>query len=208
MKRVADFERNGTAIGKYCDSRHGIATLSNKTYIFTPVEEDEIYYHLSKNGRVYRIEKDICRDIVNSNKFNSNITLDEIKEKVIFPYRMDAEGRMEVIPLEELRLQYPCAFQYLLSQRDELKKRDKGKQEKYPAWYAFGRTQSMILPRYKLFFPKIANHSLTCVLSNDPDLLLYNGMAFVSDNREQLQVLQKVMQSSVFWSYVTANAKP
>ena len=115
---------------------------------------------------------------------------------------------MEVIPLEELRLQYPCAFQYLLSQCDELKKRDKGKQEKYPAWYAFGRTQSMILPRYKLFFPKIANHSLTCVLSDDPDLLLYNGMAFVSDNREQLQVLQKVMQSSVFWSYVTANAKP
>ena len=208
MKRVADFERNGTAIGKYCDSRHGIATLSNKTYIFTPMEEDEIYYHLSKNGRVFRIEKDICRDIVNSNKFNSNITLDEIKEKVIFPYRMDVEGRMEVIPLEELRLQYPCAFQYLLSQRDELKKRDKGKQEKYPAWYAFGRTQSMILPRYKLFFPKIANHSLTCVLSDDPDLLLYNGMAFVSDNREQLQVLQKVMQSSVFWSYVTANAKP
>ena len=66
----------------------------------------------------------------------------------------------------------------------------------------------MILPRYKLFFPKIANHSLTCVLSDDPDLLLYNGMAFVSDNREQLQVLQKVLQSRVFWSYVVTNAKP
>lgn len=208
MHHVADYERNGIAIKDYCDSRHGIATLSNKTYIFTPIGEDEAYYFLSKNGRVYSVERTICRDIVNSNKFNSGVTLDEIKEKVIFPYRLGAEGRMEVIPLGEFRLHYPNAFSYLQSQRDELKKRDRGKQEKYPVWYAFGRTQSMILPRNKLFFPKIANHSLKCVLSDDPDLLLYNGMAFVSDNREQLQVLQKVLQSRVFWSYVKTNAKP
>lgn len=208
MRHAADYERNGIAIGDYCDSRHGIATLSNKTYIFTPIGEDDTCYHLSKKGRVYRVEKGICRDIVNSNKFNSDVTLEEIKEKVIFPYRMGAEGRIEVIPLGEFRLHYPNAFSYLQSQRDELKKRDKGKQEKYPVWYAFGRTQSMILPRYKLFFPKIANHSLKCVLSDDPDLLMYNGMAFVSDNREQLQVLQKVLQSHVFWSYVMTNAKP
>ena len=208
MHHVADYERNGVAIRDYCDSRHGIATLSNKTYIFTPIGEDDTCYHLSKNGRVFRVEKGICRDIVNSNKFNSDVTLEEIKEKVIFPYRMGADGRMEVIPLDEFRGHYPNAYNYLQSQRDELKKRDKGKQEKYPVWYAFGRTQSMILPRYKLFFPKIANHSLTCVLSDDPDLLLYNGMAFVSDNREQLQVLQKVLQSRVFWSYVVTNAKP
>lgn len=208
MRHAADYERNGIAIGDYCDSRHGIATLSNKTYIFTPIGEDETCYHLSKNGQVYRVEKGICRDIVNSNKFNSDVTLEEIKEKVIFPYRLGAEGRMEVIPLDEFRGHYPNAYNYLQSQRDELKKRDRGKQDKYPVWYAFGRTQSMILPRYKLFFPKIANHSLTCVLSDDPDLLLYNGMAFVSDNREQLQVLQKVLQSRVFWSYVVTNAKP
>ena len=208
MHHVADYERNGIAIGDYCESRHGIATLSNKTYIFEPIGEDEAYYYLSKNGRVYSVERTICRDIVNSNKFNSDVTLGEIKEKVIFPYRMGAEGRMEVIPLEEFRLHYPNAYMYLESQRDELKKRDRGKQEKYPVWYAFGRTQSMFLPRYKLFFPKIANHSLKCVLSDDPDLLLYNGMAFVSDNREQLQVLQKVLQSHIFWSYVMTNAKP
>ena len=105
-------------------------------------------------------------------------------------------------------MQYPHVFSYLTSQYEELKKRDKGNQNKYPVWYAFGRTQSMILPRYKLFFPKIANHSLKCVLSDDPDLLLYNGMAFVSDNCEQLRVLQKVLQSRIFWSYVMTNAKP
>lgn len=208
MMHIADYERNGIAIQDYCDSRHGIATLSNKTYIFTPIRQDKTCYYLSKNGRTYKVEKAICRDIVNSNKFNSDVTLEEIKEKVIFPYRMRENGRMDVIPLGEFRLHYPNAFSYLQSQRDELKKRDKGKQKKYPVWYAFGRTQSMILPRYKLFFSKIANHSLKCVLSDDSNLLLYNGMAFVSDNHEKLQVLQKVLQSDIFWSYVTTNAKP
>ena len=207
-KQVAGFEQNGTPIGDYCHSRHGIATLSNKTYIFTPIGEDVRYYHLRKDGRTYRIEKGICRDIVNSNKFNSDVTLHEIKEKVIFPYRMGADGRMEIIPLDEFRRHYPQTFRYLTSQYDELRKRDKGHQDNYPTWYAFGRTQSMILPRYKLFFPKIANHSLQCVLSDDSDLLLYNGMAFVSDDLEQLQVLQRVLQSVIFWSYVKANAKP
>lgn len=207
-KRVQDFEKGGIAVGDYCASRHGIATLSNKTYIFTPIGDDDTCYYAVKNGCLYRVEKTICRDIVNSNKFNSNVTLEQIKEKVIFPYRMGEGGRMEIIPLEEFRRVFPNAFHYLKSQYGELKKRDKGHQENYPVWYAFGRTQSMILPRYKLFFPKIANHSLQCVLSDDPNLMLYNGMAFVSENREKLLILQRVLQSNIFWSYVIANAKP
>ena len=42
----------------------------------------------------------------------------------------------------------------------------------------------------------------------DPHLLLYNGMAFVSDDLRQLQVLKCFMESDVFWQYVSSNAKP
>ena len=78
----------------------------------------------------------------------------------------------------------------------------------YPAWYAYGRTQSLVMPRYKLFFPKIANKSLQCVLVDDAQLLLYNGMAFVSDDLQRLKVLKCFMESDVFWTYVSSNAKP
>lgn len=57
-------------------------------------------------------------------------------------------------------------------------------------------------------FPKIANKSLQCELRDDPHLLLYNGMAFVSDDLRQLQVLKCFMESDVFWQYVSSNAKP
>ena len=38
--------------------------------------------------------------------------------------------------------------------------------------------------------------------------MLYNGMAFVNDEKETLQVLQKVLESKLFWNYVVANSKP
>ena len=72
-------ETVGVSLAKYCQSRHGIATLSNKTYIFRPIREDENFYYLEKDDNVYQIERDICKDIVNSNKLNSDRCLDDIK---------------------------------------------------------------------------------------------------------------------------------
>lgn len=64
-------EAVGIQIKDYCPSRHGIATLSNDTYIFKPIAENERYYTLESDGVRYSIERGICRDIVNPNKLNS-----------------------------------------------------------------------------------------------------------------------------------------
>lgn len=50
-------ESVGIPLFKYCQTRHGIATLSNKTYIFSPVKEDDVFYYLEKNNVIYPIEK-------------------------------------------------------------------------------------------------------------------------------------------------------
>lgn len=204
---VRQMESTGIPIGKYCQSRHGIATLSNKTYIFKPVAEDDNYYYLeSKDGR-YPIEKAICRNVINSNKLNSEVSFESIIEKLIFPYCIN-EGRATIIEESVMKTIFPYTYTYLLSQRKQLATRDKGKTDKYPTWYAYGRTQSLIMPRYKLFFPKFANKPLHCVLKDDADLMLYNGVAFVSDDLEKLQVLKSILDSDLFWSYLVKNAKP
>lgn len=195
-------------IGRYCPSRHGIATLSNKTYIFKPISTDAHFYSFRKDGVLYKVERGICKDIVNSNKLNSDVAFESIVEKVIFPYRRTATGTVQIIPENEFQYHYPSAYAYLRSQRAKLEKRDNGHTEKYPAWYAFGRTQSLVLPRYKLFFPKIANRPPRCILIDNPDLLLYNGMAFVNDNVEILHNIQEIIESADFWEYVTLNGKP
>ena len=39
-------------------------------------------------------------------------------------------------------------------------------------------------------------------------MLIYNGMVFVSEEPEPLQILQKVLESNLFWNYVITNSKP
>ena len=116
---------------------------------------------------------------------------------MIFPYYIK-DGQAIIIGESELRITFPYTYTYLLSQREQLAERDKGKTDKYPTWYAYGRTQSLIMPRYKLFFPKFANKPLHCVLRDDADLMLYNGVAFVSDDLEKIQVLKSILDSDLF----------
>ena len=200
-------ESVGVPLAKYCQSRHGIATLSNKTYIFNPIRESGDFFYLEKDNMEYPIEREICKDIVNSNKLNSDKCLNDIKHKVIFPYQIQ-DGKAVLIDEDDMRRKFPMTYAYLVSQREILAGRDKGKGGDYPVWYAYGRTQSLVMPAVKMFFPKIANKPLHCVIVNDPNLWLYNGMAFVGDDERKLKVLQKILESSIFWNYVVANSKP
>ena len=206
-KVASKLESVGIPLAKFCQSRHGIATLSNKTYIFTPIDENDKFYYLEKETHIYQVEKEICKDIVNSNKLNSDISLDKIKHKVIFPYQL-CDGKAFLIDENVMTHKYPMTYKYLESQRDELARRDKGKGKDYPVWYAYGRTQSLVMPSIKLFFPKIANKPLHCALVNAPNLLLYNGMAFVGEDERKMRILQKIFESNIFWNYVVANSKP
>lgn len=207
ISNINRIENVGTPIGVFCSSRHGIATLSNNTYIFSPIYEDNEYYYLVKNDNEYKIEKNICRHIINSNKFNSEILFNDILEIIIYPYNK-INGKIEIIDEFTMANRYPYAYSYLCDMKETLLARDKGKAKNYPVWYAYGRTQSLIMPKYKLFFPKIANKRLRCQIVDDSDLLLYNGMAFVNNNLRPLLILQKFIESDFFWSYVTKNSKP
>lgn len=204
---TAAIEAVGIQIKDYCPSRHGIATLSNDIYIFNPVSADERYYYLERDGIKYPIERGICRDIVNPNKLNSIEDLYALYEKVIYPYHIE-NGRAIVYTPGEMRNVFPQAYAYLRAKRPILLGRDKGDINDYPQWYAYGRTQSLVMPRYKLFFPKFANKSLRCAICDAPDLMFYNGLAFISKDERKLLILKAIIESKLFWKYIQTNGKP
>lgn len=206
-KHSNQLEAIGQPLKKFCQSRHGIATLSNKTYIFKPIYEDDYYFYLKKDNVIYPIERNICKSIVNSNKLNSDIPLELIKHQIIYPYHT-CDGKAVLISENIMKSDYPKAYAYLVSQKNVLYDRDRGKGKDYPVWYAYGRTQSLVMPSIKLFFPKIANKQLHCVIVNDSNLLLYNGMAFVGEDERKMRILKAILESEIFWNYVTANSKP
>ena len=203
-KTIFKIESTGIPFGKLYQTRHGIATLKNDIYIFKPVDEDKDYFYL-QNGSLYKVEKGICKDIVNSNKLSREVSLNMLKEKVIFPY--DHQEKPKLLKEELIEDKYPEAYKYLQNKRKALDQRDKGKGN-YENWFAFGRTQSLDKIKNKMFFPKYSDRTPNFIINLDEDLLFYNGLAVVGSSETEMKIIRKVMESSVFWYYIKTTSKP
>ena len=68
------------------------------------------------------------------------ITTGRDDKYIIYPYN---DG--EIIDEETFKYNNPKTYNYLLENKDELAKRDRGK-KKYPMWFAYGRKQSIKIP--------------------------------------------------------------
>lgn len=198
-------ESTGKPFGEIFKTRHGIATLKNNIYIFKPIHQDSKYYYIEQNGITFKIEKDICRDIINSNKLSSNYSLDELVEKIIFPYTNEINPK--IIPEKTFKKSFPSTYKYLLANKITLSTRDKGNKT-YPSWYAYGRTQSLQSIKNKLFLPKITNSSPYSIISSDENLMFYNGIAIVGHSCRELLFIQKIIGSRLFWYYISKTSKP
>ena len=203
-KTISKIESTGIPFGDLYQTRHGIATLKNDIYIFRPIDEDENYFYL-QNGSLYRIEKGICKDIVNSNKLSRKISLNNLKEKVIFPYNQQLKPKL--IEEELMKETFPEAYKYLQNKRKVLEERDKGKGN-YENWFAFGRTQSLEKIKNKMFFPKYSDRTPNFIINSDDDLLFYNGLAVVGSSETEMKIIKKIMESNIFWYYIKTTSKP
>lgn len=201
---ISRIENIGKPFSELFTTRHGIATLKNDIYIFKPIAEDSDYYYL-KNETIYPIEKNICKDILNSNKLSRKADFDTLLEKVIFPYTNEIKPK--ILEEEFLKNTFPMAFEYLKNKRQILSKRDKGNGQ-YEQWFAFGRTQSLEKIDNKLFFPKYSDQTPSYLRSNDPNLLFYNGQAVIGHTEEEMTLVQKIMESRLFWYYIKSTSKP
>lgn len=194
--------------GKRLDSwkiRNGLATLKNELYFFIPSTEDTDFYFREYRGNTYRIEKNICIDVAKPNIIKNEAELALKGEKAIFPYVLKEEAFL-CYSEEEMQNMFPYAYDFLREYKEELANRDKGK-GKYPAWYAYGRTQGMNNMGKKLLIPYIGCEPIAVMCSN-PKMLFYCGYALISENEEELKILKKFLESDAFWYYICSTSKP
>lgn len=207
LETISKIESTGIPLGEKFPIRNGLATLSNDIFIFKPVDEDEKYFY-RQNGKLHKIEKEICRDIIKPNRLKSESEITDLKEQIIFPYYQNNEntGRKKVLDEEFLKANYPNAYSYLKGNKEQLLNRDKGKNKKYK-WYEFGRTQALNDFGKKLLFPYMAGQPYF-VYSDQNDLLLYAGYALYFDSERELKVLKMILESDIFWYYIKQTSKP
>lgn len=203
---INKIETTGKKLGNCFDIKNGFATLKNDIFLFTPINEDEHCYYFKKNGVFSCIEKSICRDAIKPNTLKNEGEIISKTEKLIFPYSLAVNKTVCIINEDKMKQEFPLAYKYLSNHKPILNQRDKGKRD-YETWYAFGRNQAITISGYKLLFPYISNIPYF-VYSNQKDLLFYNGYALVSENEEDLLIAQKVLNSKLFWFYITKTSKP
>ncbi len=214
LKTINKIEKTGIPLGDKFPIRNGLATLSNDIFIFKPVDEDEDYFY-HQNGKLHKIEKGICRDVIKPNRLKCESQIPDLKEQIIFPYYQGnlqanlfgfKSNKKIVFDEKYFKEHFPKAHEYLEGNKEQLLNRDKGKNKKYK-WFEFGRTQALNDLGKKLLFPYMAGQPYF-VYSDQDDLLLYAGYAVYFDSERELKVLKRILESKVFWYYIKKTSKP
>ena len=205
FKNIQLIQNAGTHLGDMVNIKGGLATLQNSIYIFSPTDEDDIYFYIERDGEKHKIEKAICRNVIKPNKLKKEEDIDRLMEKIIFPYLVTDEVA-KVMEEDYFKVSYPFAYNYLMGYKTLLLQRDKGKETSY-VWFEYGRSQALNHYGEKILFPMMSNRS--CFLHTaDSDLMIYCGYALYGKSTRELMVIQKILKSSVFWYYIQHTSKP
>jgi len=129
-KNLNKIENTGVRLGKKYSIKGGFATLKNNLYVFKPIKEDDHFFYREFEGNEIAIEKGICKIALNPNRIKKEEEIKSKGERIIFPYRRNGEG-VELIKKEDFKTNFPKAYSFLLANRGQLYKRDKGKGREY-----------------------------------------------------------------------------
>ncbi|MBI4722964.1 MAG: N-6 DNA methylase [Candidatus Stahlbacteria bacterium] len=169
----------------------GITTLCDKAYIFTvhAFDKDYVIVKTELKGKV-KLEKELLKPIVKGSTLkNSN---DPIKKYILFPYKK-INGKHQIISENELQKNYPLTYEYLLSIKSVLDKRDNGKPNPV-AWYAFGRSQGLDTSFGKKIIFSPMNNKPNFVFYENEECTFYSGycIKFNDDFQKLLKQLNSV----------------
>ena len=177
----------------------GLQTSNDKVYIVVADVEDENYvYFRDKNHANRKIEKGILKKSI----YDARLTKYQRiipNTYIIFPYR-NMDGRPRLIEIEEMQSDYPYAYEYLLSFKDELDRRNMVPARTQQNWYAYGRSQSLsrFLTGEHLIWPVLSTDSNYVY---DKDLVSftgggngpYYGIEMKNDTKESIFYVQAIL---------------
>ncbi len=196
-------------LGEIVDIRVGIATSKDSVYFLDGSTLNNGYYKKIYGDREFPIEKEITKPLAKIPDLKSQADLNNNKRRIIFPYKK-INGKAEIIKEEELKERFPKCYEYLLTTKEKLATRDKGK-TKYPQWFAYARTQGLNLQGEKLLTPTFSTKP-RFFLDRNEETLFCNGYALymkdqnngLSSNKHQiaLTIIAKILSSKVMDYYI------
>jgi tRNA1(Val) A37 N6-methylase TrmN6 len=216
-KNIKAIENVGMPIRQMFDICVGIATLKDEVFFVDGNNlNGEFISKTGRNGKRYKIEKEITRSVYKISDFKSQNDIFGNARRIIFPYKVN--GSATIIDEDNFKIKYPYCYEYLLSVKEELLSRDKGK-IKYNPFYAWGRTQGLTRFGKKILNPTFSQYPRFLVVE-DEEAVFTNGYGIFFKEPEKehtlfgdtghslskienIDIVQKVLNSEIMHYYIS-----
>ena len=217
QKNIKTIETIGTPIKQLFDICVGIATLKDDVFFVNGNNLDGNYIiKTGCNGKHYKIEQEVTRSVFKISDFKTQEDIQRNTRRIIFPYMVN--GSAAIIDEESFKTKYPYCYEYLLTVKEELLSRDKGK-IKYNPFYAWGRTQGLTRFGKKILNPTFSQYPRFLVVEDEEAFFtngygiffketpnennLFGEMRHLLSKIENMDIVQKVLNSEIMHYYIS-----
>lgn len=190
QKNIKIIETIGTPIGTLFDICAGIATLKDEVFFVDGSKEENGYYIKTTEKGVFQIEKEITKPVYKISNFKSQGEIQNNTKKIICPYHIE-KGAAIAIAEKEFSSKYPKCYTYLLSEKESLLARDKGKIN-YEPFFVWGRTQGLNKTGKRILNPTFSQFP-RFLLVEEEDAFFTNGYGlFFKEQAKEFSLFDEV----------------
>ena len=121
------------------------------------------------------------------------------QKHIIYPYE---NGK--IIEENKFKQDNPLTYDYLIKNKEELGKRDKGKKS-YATWYAYGRTQSIKKSDTECLYIPCFVDPKNITIKTYKDILHYSCLCIQPKDKTDLEYIKKIIIKNI--DYITLNSQ-
>lgn len=217
QNNIRNIENIGTSINKLFEISVGIATLKDDVFFvdISNINNGNIIKTTEKG--VFKIEEEITKPVYKISDFKTQEDLEQNTRRIICPYKIKGNTATPILE-DEFKKRFPNCYAYLLSEKETLLSRDKGK-VKFEPFYVWGRTQGLTKTGKKILNPTFSQFP-RFLLAKEEDSYFTNGYGIffrenINDNSlfkdlinpiskiENIDIVQKILNSIVMHYYVS-----
>ena len=218
QENIKIIESVGAPIKQLFNIAVGIATLKDEVFFIDSVNEKNGYLTKTTENGTFLIEKEITRPVYKISKFKNQKEIENNTLRIITPYHTASKNAVPILE-KEFIAKYPKCYEFLLSEKEKLEGRGKGKKVFSP-FYVWGRTQGITRFGKKILNPTFSKHPRFLFVPEE-DAYYTNGYGIYFDRdhsnkttlfedsthemskEENILVVQKILNSIVMDYYVS-----
>lgn len=216
QQNIKTIETIGKPIGKLFNICVGIATLKDEIFFIDGNKMRNGYYIKTTDNGTFEIEKEIVKPVYKISDFRTQEEVETNTRKIICPYNIK-NGIAVAIPEDDFKKKFPKCYAYLLSVKENLLARDKGKVT-YEPFFVWGRTQGLTRKGKKILNPTFSQHPRFLLVEVEEGFFTNGyGLYFREQESnslssdfinpitqlENIDVVQKILNSIVMDYYVS-----